>query len=433
MINNQTLWELNKKHPRLTLAYQGRRLYCEEFKFSLSQTGVLWLEGPFTEKKLASLIQAKRVVFLLTAPDYSGLTGNALVQISTDTDTNNRPPGRVKIGLIPYRLATLSGEESYILRFEGWVQESDYMPNQNSLRFWLRAARSKSLVLSGFSVLIGNLFALLAGEFDIYLFLLTLCGGVLAHLTANFFSDYHDYINAVDSPQALSSITGALAREEVEPTRILTAGFITLALALILTSVITAVRGLYPLLFVLTGLFAAVTYGWKPIAYKYRGWGETVVGVMMGPLMTMGSYYIQTNRFSWPVFFISLSLGMIIFSVSLVNNLRDIPEDLRAGLTTLPMKLGVYRTKLLYYCLIFLPLALTAIISLFHPPLLILLITFFSLPPAWKAASSLAKTKNSLTDVRRKSSLLDYPMNSIRYYLSYALWTSIGLLFTCLF
>lgn len=425
MINEQTLWKLNKKHPRLVLAYEGTRLYCQEVDFTMNRAGLIWLKIGAKQGLSLSLQRTKRVGFLLHANDRTGLSGNALVLRKGE-----------RIGLIPYRLTSPVNQESYILTFQGWVPE--FTPSRapdsvKSLRFWLRAVRYKSLLLSALSVLIGSLFALVSGEFSPYLLLLSLCGGILTHAAANFFSDYHDYINAVDSTQAISSIAGVLAREEVEPTKILTAGFITLCLALLLTSFLTATRGLSPLLFILVGLFGATTYCWRPIAYKYRGWGETIVGFLMGPLMALGSYFIQTGRFSWPVLLISLALGMIIFSVSLVNNLRDLPEDQRAGITTLPMKLGVSRTKILYYSFLFLPFTFSLLVVLIYPSLIMLVLAFLSLRPAWQAAANLAKTKDNVAGIRLNSPTLDYPINSIRFYLSYASWTSIGLLITYLF
>jgi 1,4-dihydroxy-2-naphthoate octaprenyltransferase len=421
MINEETLWELNRKNPRLVLAYETTRLHCQEVDFTISKTGLIWLKLPDEQGLPSPLQQTKRVGFLLqTTGRSSGLSGNALVIRR----------GK-RIGLAPYRLRSLTDQEGYISTFQGWVPEPMASP-QRPFRFWLRAVRCKSLLLSAFSVLIGSLFALVGGRFSPYLFFLSLCGGVLAHAAANFFSDYHDYINAVDSTQAISSIVGVLAREEVESAKILTAGFLTLCLALLLTAFLTAACGLSPLLFILVGLFGAATYCWKPVAYKYRGWGETIVGLLMGPLMVLGSYFIQTSHLSLPVLLISIALGMIIFSVSLTNNLRDIPEDRRAGITTLPMKLGVYRTKILYYLLVFLPFILSLSVILISPSLIMLLVAFSSLRPAWKAAANLAKTRDTIADIRLNSPTLDYPINSIRYYLSYALWTSIGLLITYL-
>lgn len=425
MLNEQSLWELNKKHPQLVLAYKGTRLYCQVVDFTMNRTGLIWLKIHAKHGFSLSLQRTKRVGFLLQANDGTGLSGNALV-LQKGT----------RIGLLPYRLTSPENLESYILTFQGWVPEftSSRPPAATeSLCFWLKAVRYKSLLLSALSVLIGSLFALVSGEFSLYLLLLSICGGILTHAAANFFSDYHDYVNAVDSTQAISSITGVLAREEVEPATILSAGFISLCLALLLTSFVTATRGLSPLLFIIAGLLGAATYCWKPIAYKYRGWGETIVGLLMGPLMVLGSYFIQTGDFSWPVLLISLALGMIIFSVSLVNNLRDLPEDQRAGITTLPMKLGVSRTKILYYSFNILPFIFSLLVILIYPSLIMLILAFLSLRPAWQAVVKLAKTKDNVADIRLNSPTLDYPINSIRFYLSYASWTSIGLLITYLF
>ena len=131
------------------------------------------------------------------------------------------------------------------------------------------------------------------------------------------------------------------------------------------------------------------------------------------------------------VLLISLALGMIIFSVSLVNNLRIFPNQ-RAGITTLPMKLGYpdQNSLLLFQHSPF------YLFSLGHPHLSLINHADSGLSQSASGlagSGKLAKTKDNVADIRLNSPTLDYPINSIRFYLSYASWTSIGLLITYLF
>jgi 1,4-dihydroxy-2-naphthoate octaprenyltransferase len=82
---------------------------------------------------------------------------------------------------------------------------------------------------------------------------------------------------------------------------------------------------------VLAGYF----YTGAPISYGRRALGEVGVGFFMGPVIVMGAYYVQVEELTWPAFWASLPVGLLVANVLHANNLRDIENDRSRGKVTL--------------------------------------------------------------------------------------------------
>jgi 1,4-dihydroxy-2-naphthoate polyprenyltransferase len=266
---------------------------------------------------------------------------------------------------------------------------------------------------------VGASAAFLYGHFNWLFLVLALIGTVLAHAGANAAADYFDFKKGVDLSGALSSHLGALARERVEPEMILLAALACFLITVVIGLILVLMVGWPLLLFGLAGLLGAFFYTGRPVSYKYRAMGELWLGILMGPVIVMGSFYLHALRWDWAVFLISIGLAMLVSSVSLANNLRDLPDDKAAGIHTLPMVLGVPKTKNFYYFLTWCPylLAITAILVTheFWPVALVVV----SLPQAIRTIQALYRTKNDVEDIRLKSLKQPYPLNSIRLYVSF--------------
>jgi 1,4-dihydroxy-2-naphthoate octaprenyltransferase len=60
----------------------------------------------------------------------------------------------------------------------------------------------------------------------------------------------------------------------------------------------------------------------------------------MGPVMVIGSYYVQTLTFTSEVLWISLSIGCTVTAILVANDLRDMEEDINVGKITLVTLFG---------------------------------------------------------------------------------------------
>ncbi len=406
-------WPLAQKPGKddiLVLSSEGVRLWsapCQVESFN----GSLRLSCS-DRPTLANLKRQSRVAFTVVGgrPE-AALKGSAMAKVIEERG------GQASILLEPYRI--ISGDEIFELRLAGWKKVQEQTLPRSKYAFWYQAFRAVTWPLSVLPVLIGAAGGFAQGSFSWPLLLLSLAGTLLMHAGANAVADYFDFKKGVDRSTALSSHLGALAREQVEPETILLAAFACFAGAVLIGLVLVQLIGWILLLFGLAGLLGSFFYTGRPLSYKYRGMGELFLGVLLGPIIVTGAYFVQTQNWDWEVFLISVGLGMLVSSVTLANNLRDLPDDRAAGIRTLPMALGIRRAKRLYYLLIGLPyLSVAGAIALeprYWPAALVVL----SLPKAVSTVRALGEAGEEEESIRRKALTSPFPLNSIKLHLQF--------------
>jgi 1,4-dihydroxy-2-naphthoate octaprenyltransferase len=184
--------------------------------------------------------------------------------------------------------------------------------------------------------------------------------------------------------------------------------------------------GVSVMLFGLVGLLGGYFYTSGTLAYKYVGLGEAFISVLMGPLMVVGGFFVQTGRIDGFPLLLSLPLGLLVGSVTLANNLRDVADDRRARIVTLPMRMGVRAVKRLYYAMLTAPfaivLATVAVLRSYLPLLLVVL----SVPSAVRAIDRMRTAGDTHEDIRARAAERAYPLNSIRLHLRFGLLLILG-------
>lgn len=229
------------------------------------------------------------------------------------------------------------------------------------------SARPKTLVVSAAVILLGHILAWRDLEFYRYTdsldmsiaFLCLLCCCFL-QISVNLANDYFDNKSGIDSPDRLG------------PLRASQAGLISnkhLLIAIFTTSTLAIIPGLYLIFaggwpFFFLGLFSlagvyAYSGGRKPLASNALG--EVAVFLFFGWLGVIASYYLQTSHFHWALFLPASEIGLLIAAIMLVNNIRDITTDLRAGKKTLAVHLGPTKSRVLYGLFLLTPFLLISI------------------------------------------------------------------------
>ena len=211
-------------------------------------------------------------------------------------------------------------------------------------RAYWQGVRSFSFTVTLFSILLG---AFLAPALSWPLLLLTLAGGLLAHASINVLSDYFDHRRGADTWLTLGS-SRVLLDGLLPPGRLLLFGMVLLLLAAGVGLALTALRGLPVLYLALAGAFLGVFYTSPPVGLKYRALGDLAVFLAFGPLMALGSYYVQAEGFSPVPVLLSIPLGLLTIAILHGNNFRDIMDDSRAGFRTIASLLG-FRGSGIYY------------------------------------------------------------------------------------
>jgi 1,4-dihydroxy-2-naphthoate polyprenyltransferase len=72
------------------------------------------------------------------------------------------------------------------------------------------------------------------------------------------------------------------------------------------------------------------------------------VFLFFGIVAVAGSYFVQDERLTWQAFALAVPVGLLAASILLVNNVRDLETDRRAGKRTLAVRLGRERARRLY-------------------------------------------------------------------------------------
>jgi 1,4-dihydroxy-2-naphthoate polyprenyltransferase len=133
------------------------------------------------------------------------------------------------------------------------------------------------------------------------------------------------------------------------------------------------------------GVLLGVFYTAKPLRIGYGSFGELAVGAGFGPLMVLGSYYVQAGRLPLGALFVSIPVGILIALVVFINEFPDYAGDRAVGKKTLVVLLGKKRAVILYHLLLALTYICILALVIFKYLPNACLIVFLSLPLAVKA------------------------------------------------
>jgi 1,4-dihydroxy-2-naphthoate octaprenyltransferase len=99
-------------------------------------------------------------------------------------------------------------------------------------------------------------------------------------------------------------------------------------------------------------ILAGVLYTGGPRPYGYEGLGEVFVFLFFGIVAVTGSYFVQVQTLPWQAFACAVPVGLLASAILVVNNVRDLETDRRAGKRTLAVRMGRERTRALYVAMI---------------------------------------------------------------------------------
>lgn len=212
-------------------------------------------------------------------------------------------------------------------------------------------------------------------------FAAALVGSVFIQIGTNLANDYSDAKRGADTADRLGPVRVTSAGL-VTPRRVLTATWIAFAVAIACGIYLTAVAGIVILLIGAVSIAAGVLYTGGPRPYGYAGLGEVFVFLFFGLVAVNGSYYVQIEHLDALPLGLSIAVGFLATAILVVNNVRDMETDRRAGKMTLAVRMGRRNAVVLYRLLVLgayvvLPIALVGGDASLLP-----LIAFASLPLA---------------------------------------------------
>ncbi len=250
------------------------------------------------------------------------------------------------------------------------------------------AARPRTLPAAIAPVLVGSAAAYSTVD-DIRwgAFVAALLGSVFIQIGTNLANDYSDAKRGADTEERLGPVRVTSAGL-VAPRRVLMATYIAFAFAVGAGVYLATVAGPELIVVGAVSIAAGVLYTGGPRPYGYAGMGEVFVFLFFGLVAVNGSYYVQLEELDLLPILLSIPVGFLSTAILVVNNVRDLETDARAGKRTLAVRIGRERTRALYAGLVvgsfaLLPLAL----ALGDGPALALLGlgAVFAVPGPWQA------------------------------------------------
>src|SRR4029078_9877355 len=103
---------------------------------------------------------------------------------------------------------------------------------------------------------------------------------------------------------------------------------------------------------VIRAIPAEILYTGDTKPYGYEGLGEVFVFVFFGLVAVNGSYYVQLEDLQALPVLPSIPTRLLSAAILVVNNVRDIDTDRRAGKRTLAVRMGRERSRNLYVAMI---------------------------------------------------------------------------------
>jgi 1,4-dihydroxy-2-naphthoate octaprenyltransferase len=215
------------------------------------------------------------------------------------------------------------------------------------LRLWLVAARPRTLPAAVAPVLVGTALAVSEDEFRPLAFACALVGSVFIQIGTNLSNDYSDARRGADTEDRLGPVR-VTAGGLLPPRRVLVGTYVAFGIAVAAGAYLIAIAGWELLLVGAASILAGVLYTGGPRPYGYEGLGEVFVFLFFGVVAVVGSYYVQVEELRWEAFALSVPVGLLAAAILVVNNVRDVDTDRRAGKRTLAVKLGRERARLVY-------------------------------------------------------------------------------------
>ncbi len=227
----------------------------------------------------------------------------------------------------------------------------DAMATPRTFGVWMQALRPFSFTASMIPIILGTVLGAFAAGFDPVLAAIAFVGGVAIHAGSNLISDYYDYRNGVDADDTYGS-SGVLTGKLLSAQEVFLGGLLAFAIAFAAGAYLVTVRGMPIVILGLVGVLGGFFYTARPLGYKYRALGDLGIFTLFGPLMVLGAFIVQTGQFDWMPLIIALPIGFLVTAILHANNLRDMPFDQRAGITTLALVAGKGGSRAIYALLV---------------------------------------------------------------------------------
>ena len=289
----------------------------------------------------------------------------------------------------------------------------------SKMHVWLLAIRPPTLPAAVGPVLVGLGVAISLGVFDPLPALAALVVALLLQIASNLANDLFDFRSGADNDERLgpprAAAMGLLSQREL-----VIAIAAVVGLAGLVGLYLVSVGGPVLLVIGVLAVISAFAYTGGPWPYGYHGLGEVFVFVFFGLVAVVGTTYLQTLTLEPLAIAAAIPVGALTTAILVVNNLRDIDSDARAGKHTLAVKIGPSNTVLEYGLLLALAYVVPVLLFVSGATTVWVLLALVSAP----LALPLLRVVHAGGDPRRLNAVLK---GTARLSLVFALSFAVGL------
>jgi 1,4-dihydroxy-2-naphthoate octaprenyltransferase len=231
------------------------------------------------------------------------------------------------------------------------------------LRVAWTAIRPRTLSIAVTPVLLGSALAWAEGSAHHWGALLAaLACALLIQIGTNLHNDVADFERGNDRADRVGPLR-VTAAGWVSPATMHQATLWSFGLALLIGSYLVSLGGWPILLAGIASLLAGWAYSGGPRPISHTALGELFVLVFFGLVAVSGSHWLQAGVPSLDAWLCGAAVGLPAAAVLLVNNYRDLEDDLRSGRRTLAARLGRSHARMAYAVMMLLPFALALLLA----------------------------------------------------------------------
>jgi 1,4-dihydroxy-2-naphthoate octaprenyltransferase len=207
------------------------------------------------------------------------------------------------------------------------------------LQRWLLASRPRTLPAAVSPVVVGWAVAARSNPLRWDAALALLGVALLLQINANLINDVVDFQQGLDTADRLGPLRVTQAGL-LTPRQVWGGVVLVFVLAGLLGLYLTVVSGWVVIAMGLAAFVGALVYSTGPFPLAKKGLGDLAVMAFFGLLAVCGTVWVLAGQVPAMAWWGGLAVGALVTNVLVVNNLRDMDSDRKAGRQTLPVRLG---------------------------------------------------------------------------------------------
>jgi 1,4-dihydroxy-2-naphthoate octaprenyltransferase len=204
---------------------------------------------------------------------------------------------------------------------------------------WWLAARPKTLPAAISPVLVGSGVAFSTGHFRLAPALVALFASIMIQIGTNLVNDVVDFLHGADNTDRLGPMRVTQAGL-LTPRQVWTGAFISFGLATLAGIYLVILGGIPILLVGVVCIFLGIIYSAGPFPLTKNGLGDIFAFLAFGLTGVCGTAYVIAGFLPPSAWTCGVGVGALVTAILIVNNIRDIETDRRAGRRNIPVIFG---------------------------------------------------------------------------------------------